>query len=192
MITIPGRRAVISPIDLWIACTLPSGPAVDSFRGQIGVALADAERVIAEVRAGLGDGAMSAPDRVAAVFGPPTFVRPNRLVYNLALWPHHQFIWAVSRWGDVAAVGLRLRELAPIPPLAAFGVNGARASFRLWYHTEHEVRRAWGKPQEVRGSPPRAWQWVYDASTSPDWCRFGFAWGLLCELAAERKPSRVA
>ena len=71
-----------------------------------------------------------------ALFGPPSFTRPNRLVYDLVLWPAHQFVWAISEWGDAAALGVRLRDPAALLPVSVT-VEGARAMFRLWHHIEH-------------------------------------------------------
>jgi hypothetical protein len=74
--------------------------------------------------------------------------------------------------------------------------------FRLWHHTEHEVRLVWGKPAHIDGKPQRAWHWSYDVpqraarfpsgftpSTTVRRLRFGFAWGLLYEIVAEGRAS---
>jgi hypothetical protein len=194
----------LSRIDRWIAATLPNDPAVTRWRARTGLTQADAGPLVAAVSAaGLRDDLISGPERVIALFGPPSFTRRNRLVYDLALWPAHQFVWAISEWGDVAALGMRLRDPAALLPISVRGVEGARAMFRLWHHTEHEVRLVWGKPDHVDGHPQRAWHWSYDVPQRADRVRlgfmpptvqrlrFGFAWGLLYELVAESRPSAL-
>ena len=187
MMTIWDRPAPPSRLDLWIIGTLPDDVAVDRWSRKAGVPRAVAERVVAEANAaGLGSRLVAGADRVIAHFGMPTLVRPNRLVYDLALWPAHQFVWAVSEWGDVAALGFRLRELAPLPRTAPSGVDGARAAFRLWHHTEHEVRSAWGQPHLVAGASTRSSRWTYFNRKTRHVVHFAFAWGLLHALTGQR------
>jgi hypothetical protein len=176
-------------IDLWIAATMPDTPAVHRWRERTAFTLDDAGAVVTDVRdAELGDRVITRPDRVTALFGPPTYRRANRLVYDLALWPAHQFVWAISDWGDAAAVGVRLRDPAALPAVAATNVGGAIATFRLWHHTEHEVRLVWGRPDRVEGSPPRWWRWSYPVPHTAYRLRFAFTWGLLYEVVTESGP----
>ena len=186
------RRAAhdsVPRIDLWIAATMPDTPPVNRWRERTGFTMADAGDVVADARAAeLGDRVITRPDCVTALFGPPTYRRPNRLVYDLTLWPAHQFVWAISEWGDAAAVGVRLRDPAALPPIAATNVGGAIATFRLWHHTEHEVRAVWGRPDRIQGRVPRSWRWSYPVPRTAYRLRFAFAWGLLYEVVTESGP----
>ena len=175
----PVHHGSVPRIDLWIAATMPDDPAVHRWRERTGFPMSDASDVMADVSsAELGDRVITRPERVIDLFGPPTYRRPNRLVYDLALWPAHQFVWAISEWGDAAA----------LPPVAATNVGGAIATFRLWHHTEHEVRLVWGSPDRTQGRAPRFWRWTYPVPHTPYRLRFAFTWGLLYEVATESGP----
>ena len=97
---------LVSRIDLWVAATMPADPAFERWLARAAVSTTDLRAMLAEAaEAGLDEPMLEGPQRVVGFFGPPAAARPNQLIYDLALWPAHQFVWAVSRWGDVRALG---------------------------------------------------------------------------------------
>jgi hypothetical protein len=185
------RTATAFPrIDLWLAAAMAMDPTLRRFLVRSGVE----QRTVADVRgaaaaAGISERSLTTPARIVDFFGAPVIARADRLVYDSALWPAHQFIWAISRWGDAGPLGFRLREALALTPLRVDAdLEQLRAHLHPCHHTEHEVRCALGPADRMIGYPHSS-QWLYVTSIRRICVQFAFSWGLLCEITTRPVPA---
>jgi hypothetical protein len=189
-IVVPSRRieSLLPRLDLWVAATMERSAPRARLLERAGITVEDTRAVVADaeslgIRAHLVEGAQ----RVVEFFGPPRVARSDRLIYDLELWPAHRFMWAVSKWGDVCAVGMRLGGPCVVPPALARDLDAARAAFQVGHHTEHEVRCGLGQP-DWDLSWRQSGSWAYKIGEQRRCLRFRFDWGLLREITVERLP----
>jgi len=187
MMTASSSRCLLPPrLDLWIVATMAKVTGVRDRFAKAAITAESIRRALAEVETfGIRDGHAVSSARIVDCFGPPAIAEANKLAYNLPLWPAHQFVWAVSRLGDAAGLGLQLRAIVPVTRALPFGLEMARATFKSWYHTEHEVQSALGRPDRVEDGAGRVAKWVFAPSGAQEAIRLSFAWGLLYEIAGQ-------
>jgi hypothetical protein len=182
--------APLPRLDLWLAAAMGMDPALRRFLVRSGVN----HRAVAAVRSaagavGISERSLTTPAQIVEFFGAPVSVRADRLVYDSVLWPAHQFIWAVSRWGDAGPLGFRLREpVAPAPLRVDADLEQLRAHLRAWHHTEHEVRCVLGAADRTIGYPHSS-RWLYVTPPGPLCLQFAFGWGLLRDISTRPLPA---
>jgi hypothetical protein len=188
---VPHRAATPLPrIDSWLAAAMGMEPEVRRFLLRSGVE----QRAVAAVRsaaaaAGISERSLTTPAQIVEFFGAPAAARADRVVYDSVLWPAHQFIWAISRWGDAGPLGFRLRQPLALPPLrVGDDVEQLRAHLRPLHHTEHEVRCALGVPDRAIGHPHSSY-WLYVTSTPRVCVQFALSWGLLRDISMRPAPT---
>jgi hypothetical protein len=182
--------APLPRLDLWLAAAMGKDPELRRFLVRSGV---DRRAVVAVRSAagavGISERSLTTPAQIVEFFGPPVSVRADRLVYDSVLWPAHQFIWAVSRWGDAGPLGFQLREPLALPRVRVdTDLERLQAHLRVWYHTEHEVRCALGTADRAIGYPYSS-RWLYVTPTRRHCVQFAFSWGLLREISARPVPA---
>jgi hypothetical protein len=176
--------APVPRIDLWLAAAIATESTIHRLLGRMGVE----QHAIAAVRneaeaAGITERSLTTPARIVEFFGAPAITRADRLVYDSVLWPAHQFVWAISRWGDAGPLGFRLREpLAVAPVRVDRDPAQVRAHLQTWHHTEHEVRCALGRPDRAIGYPHSS-RWLYLTAARRVCMQFAFSWGLLRDIS---------
>jgi hypothetical protein len=190
---VPHRIATpLRRLDLWLAAAMEKDATLRRFLARSGVE----ESALTAVRsaaaaAGISERCLSTPAQIVEFFGAPVTARADRLVYNSVLWPAHQFIWAVSRWGDAGALGFRLREPLALAPIRVDAeLEQLRAHLRAWHHTEHEVRCALGAADRMVGDPYSSY-WLYATSDQRVCVQFAFTWGLLRDVSTRPVPAAM-
>lgn len=179
-----------SKIDLWLAATMRPHPEVERRLVSAGTTPDVARQVVVASRgAGLHQPGEADRSAIIGFFGAPSSQSDDQLAYELALWPEHVFVWDLDASGRVTNSTFVRREVRDQRGRegAAIGVSGASA-FKLWYHTEADVRNALGEPQGEEGWWPEQ-ALTYQAGDSAEAASFVFDHGLLREIAKHGAPA---
>jgi len=136
----------LTKLDLYVAATMRRSERLLAVLRQCGVDNADLLETEAWIdSSGLLMPDLSTKDSIQALFGPAQKYEPNALVYELALWPDHNFRWLVDNSERAAPVGFELR-FAPPAWQSHLEFEDMGDHLRVWYHTIHEMREWYGVP----------------------------------------------
>jgi len=134
--------------------------------------------------AGFGDPRRLTVDLVITFFGVPARAYPDRLLYDLAIWPQHYFEWQLEDWGGASHEGFVIRDPPRLPDWVPLDFATLENTFVPWYHTYHEVRRLLGEP-ELDLSWGHVGEWYFGPLATGHDLMFGFDYGLLQLLRTE-------
>lgn len=153
-------------LDHYLLLTMRRSPTLERVRARVRLTSAE-EEVAHSVGASLGSGYDIREAQLVEMLGPPSRQELDRLVYDLALWPNHQFAFHRHESGLVFFHGFELR--APIGWEAEAVGDLARriARLRLGHHTMDEVRDLLGEPTEDLSWGEQA-AWLYRADQGMD------------------------
>lgn len=172
-------------LDLWVAGTMLSPAEVAKRLASVGVTREDAKTVAESVKGTRLASPLTA-DRTAVldVFGAPLEEKAGRLVYDLVLWPDHQYEWMVATGGRVASNGFARRAPDTIPAPDRMTVSAVAKLFQPWVHTRHDVLRTLGAPSRTDGWWPEVTLFYAGASGTEE-VAFTFDHDLLSSIAKE-------
>ena len=126
----------------------------------------------------MGDPRRTSVDLIIVHFGVPTTAYPDRLVYDLVLWPDHAFEWHLNEWGGAGFDGFRLKADPELPTWIPLEISAIRSVLRTSYLTAVEVDRLFGEPA-LDLSWGQLGEWYFGPSRAGDDICFAFDYGLL-------------
>ena len=177
-------RDLVPPLDLYLAGTMRMTDDLMLRLIRYGIKKGDLDsaRSAAESVA-MGDPRRTTVDLVIAHFGVPSTAFPDRLVYDLTLWPEHRFEWQLSDWGGATFDGFLLKEQDGPNGWATIEISILSRLFKLHYHTIHEVRANLGEP-DLDLSWGFLGEWYFGPGPTGDEVCFQFDYGLLHAISS--------
>ena len=176
----------LSRIDLFLAATMRPSPDLVARLSEhkIGAKLLEQERALAD-DARIGDPRATTVDLVIVHFGVPTRAYPDRLIYDLTLWPAHRFEWRLSDWGAAGFDGFRLKSKPDLPLWLPLDPDAVSSVFRPFLHTSHDVEQLFGQPV-LDLSWGQIGEWYFGPTPTGEEISFEFDYGLLRAISVQR------
>lgn len=187
MMSMPTRP---SALDQWIAGTMHESHEAERRLARFDLSIAAARHaVVALQESGLGDYRSLTRDLLLRAFGTPLASLPERLLYEVDLWPDHLYSWYIAPDGTGSDGGFHRKYPTSVAVERSASLPELQRQVRLWEHTEEDVRALLGEPAEIASWWPQA-TLHYGPLLAKTGVSFTFDHGLLCAIDLRRPPPR--
>lgn len=178
-------KTPITKLDLWVAGTMFNTLVARSRVDLAGVSWEMAiETAAASRETPLMSPLTASRASIVDFFGPPTREANGKLLFDLALWPEHEYEWGVAPNGKLLYHGFLRRSNAAIRPPGARSLAELQAAFTPWLHTSADIVDAMGPAAREDGWWPEATLFYVNEDTGRE-IALTFDHGLLCAIAEE-------
>lgn len=177
-----------SALDQWIAGTMHEFHEAERRLARFDLSIAAARQAVGALReSGLGDYRSLTRDLLQRAFGTPLASLPERLLYELVLWPDHLYSWYIAPDGTGSDGGFHRKYPASAAVERSASLPELQRQVRLWEHTEEDVRALLGEPEDIASWWPQT-TLHYGPPLAESGVSLTFDHGLLCAIDL-RNPS---